>query len=53
MGCSKGYRQGVENNLIQRDIEFLSYVVTNKLVDRHEDDQSNPKMKVALDSKMA
>jgi hypothetical protein len=31
MGCSKGYRQGVEINFVQRDIEFLSYEVTNEV----------------------
>jgi len=28
------YRQGVENNFAQRDIEFLSYVVTNEVCER-------------------
>jgi hypothetical protein len=30
----KNYHQGVESNFAQRDIKFLSYVVTNKVCER-------------------
>ena len=37
IGCLMHYHQGVEGNFAQREIEFLSYVVMNEVVNVHEE----------------
>jgi hypothetical protein len=38
------YCQRMTNTFAQQEIEFLSYVVTNKVVDGYKDGQGNPRV---------
>ena len=53
MGSSKNYHQGVKNNFVQREIEFLSYMVMNEIGGQIWGRSTQSKVEEGLDQKMA